>query len=173
MATSVSFTPDIYNVTWDGVSLAQATFGLKCPGSGSYAATAYRVFTGSGSYVYIEPSVVLGQAATEVSVPFRAGERYFSITSTGAVGYSAPNRPMTATAVGSTAVSVEFSSLSLSDASFSGGRDAVYAWNLKDTGSNKILVAGRLTVSALNPYRLPSQSTGVFITGTTMTSSEC
>lgn len=171
MATSVSFTPDICNVTWDGVSLAQATFGLKCPGSGSYAATAYRVFTGSGAYSYIQPATPT-LVARRMAVPFRAGELFFVINSTGVKSW-ASYRSMTATAVGSTAVSVEFSSLSLSDASFSGGLDTVYAWNLRDTGANKTLVAGRLTVSALNPYRLPSQSTGVFITGTTMTSSEC
>lgn len=170
MATSVSFTPDIYNVTWDAVSLAQVTFGLKCPGSGSYAATAYRVFTRSGSYA----------SPTEtVAVPFAAGDRYFTVAWSGATPSFAValDRSMTVTTVGGSGVRVTFSSLNLNytntQSGWDGTSDRAYAWNLKDTGANKILVAGRLTVSALNPYRLPSQSTGVFITGTTMTSSEC
>lgn len=168
MATSVSFTPDIYNVTWDGVSLAQATFGLKCPGSGSYAATAYLVFTRSGSKKYGTNS-----AGDDLLYSYKAGQRYFTISESTGQTYTPPDRSMTTTAVGSTAVRVTFSSLPLSENYLFDGGDGVYAWNLKDTGANKILVAGRLTVSALNPYRMPSQSTGVFITGTTMTSSEC
>lgn len=171
MATNVSFTPDIYNVTWDGTSPAEVTFGLKCGGSGSYSATAYRVFDRTGTY----QEVLNPNGTTAVpALPFRAGGRYFVAQTTGTSTYTqiyAADQTMTASAVGSTGVAVQFSSLGVTAI----GESAAYSWTLTDTGGEaaRILAAGKLLVTRPNAYRQSSQATNVFISGATMTSSEC
>lgn len=171
MATNVSFTPDVYNVTWDGTSPAEVTFGLKCGGSGSYSAVAHRVFDKNGSY----PEQLDPQGATEVpELPFRAGDRYFVVHTYNTGYYTrdyAPDQTMTASVVGSTGVSVRFSSLGFTTTEES----AAYSWVLTNSngGVDRLLAAGKLLVTRPNPYKQSSQSSNTFISGMTMTSAEC
>jgi hypothetical protein len=133
---SLSFRPARYDVEWDGVSEAKASFEMACGGTGvSYAAKAYRVFRESGS-IGCEGS---GQ------VEYVRGERYYNLTCPGNAKTFASDITLPTTVSGG-AVSVTFSAIT--------NTVHAYAWQLTATkgGATRIVVGGKLEAVGLNPY---------------------
>lgn len=153
---SFTFTPDPYNVTWDGVSCAEVTFGVNQAGSSnSYTAKAYQVFTESDSLTQDAGT------ANEYTYEWSRGDRFYLPTGSGTKLF-ATDKTMTATALGSTGVNVIVSSLPTATATIA------YAWSLANA-SGKLLVAGRIDVKPPQAYDTP-RSGLVFVTGATATS---
>lgn len=133
---SLSFRPARFNVEWDGVSEAKASFELACQGTGvSYSATAYRVFSESGAWLCEGSS----------PVEFERGDRYFDLGCPGNIKTPAADFALPATVSGGVATIV-FSSVP--------NTTLVYAWRLTATkgASSRVVIAGRLEAKEPNPY---------------------
>lgn len=133
---SLSFRPARYDVEWDGVSEAKASFEMACQGTGvSYSANAYRVFSESGS-IGCEG---LGQ------IPYLRGARYWDLSCPGNIKTFAADIALSATESGGV-VSVVFSGVTETE--------HVYAWQLTATKgtATRIVIGGKLEAVALNAY---------------------
>ena len=130
---TLSFRPARFNVDWDGVSQANATFALTCwDTAASYSAVAYRVFDA-------DKTETIG--GVEFSV--RRGERFYSRNpQTGSQTFATDVQLSVAAANG--AAQVTFSSLP----------GYAHAWYLQATksGVTRVLIAGLVRVVELNPY---------------------
>lgn len=133
---SLSFRPARYDVEWDGVSEAKASFELACQGNGvSYAAKAYRVFRDNGSLV----------CEGSGPVEYVRGERYYDLGCPGNIRNFSPDITLP-TAASGTSVSVTFSAIT--------STTHVYAWQLTATKgtATRIVIGGKLQAVGLNPY---------------------
>lgn len=133
---SLSFRPARYDVEWDGVSEAKASFALACQETGvSYAAKAYHVFEEDVSLVCGNNNPVEG---------FR-GERRFTLDCPANVRVFASDITLPSTVSGG-AVSITFSAITATT--------NVYAWQLTATKgtATRIVIAGKLQAVGLNPY---------------------
>ena len=133
---SLSFRPARYDVEWDGVSEAKASFELACQGTGvSYAAKAYRVFDEDGDIAcenYNAHEYVRGDRHWALSCPTNTKIFAGDIT--------------LPTTVSGGAVSIVFSAITATT--------HVYAWQLTATKgtATRIVVGGKLEAVSMNPY---------------------
>jgi len=135
---TLSFRPARFNVEWDGVSQAKATFALTCwDPAASYSAVAYQVFAADGA---IECSA---GGITVSPIEYKRGARHWTFNnSCGRVFASDVSLPMSAA---SGTATVTFSSLSTTEQ---------HAWQLRATksGVTRVLIAGLVRTVELNPY---------------------
>lgn len=146
----LSFSPAKWNVEWDGVSEAKASFGLVCQGTGvSYAAKAYRVFDDDGFV-----------RCANNNYSWQPGERYYDVVNceNNTLAY-ASDITLPAT-VSSGVATVVFSSVPITA--------YVYAWSLVATKgtATRIMITGRLEAKEQNPYA-GGGSTISFVSGVT------
>ena len=149
---SLSFKPARFDVEWDGVSEAKASFQLACQGTCvSYAAKAYRVFSEDGAWT-------CGVDQYTSVVPYSRGERFFTVNSSCVKTFSGDVN-LSATVSNGVATIV-----------FSGVPNTthVYAWQLTATkgASSRVVIAGKLEAKEPNPYA-PGASTISLVSGVT------
>ena len=134
---TLSFRPAKFDIDWDGVSDAKASFQLACPDTAaSYSAKAYAIFTESG-----EVGCNNGQSLSAWSI----GERYFTVAGNCARTY-ATDIALSAT-VSSGIATIVFSGVSPTT--------STYAWQLtatKGTAATRVVIAGKISPVGLNPY---------------------
>lgn len=138
------FGPAKFDVEWDGVSEAKATFELSCFSSAAtYEAIAYPVWTSSGIANFTTSSTTL----------YTMGTRQFSFDDNGFKLFE-PNALLAVTASSGTA-SVAFSTLTATH--------SVYAWQLRrfDGTATCVLVTGKLQAEAPNPYSRGNGVSGI------------
>lgn len=140
---SLSFRPARYDIEWDGVSEAKASFELACGGTGvSYAAKAYRVFPETGDNNCI--STNNSDAGNYVK-----GDRFWSwdlnALPNNCVKLFAGDITLPAT-VSSNVATIIFSSITATT--------HAYAWQLTATKgtATRVVAAGKLEAVGLNPY---------------------
>lgn len=129
---TLSFRPARFNVDWDGVSQAKATFALACwDTAASYSAVAYRVWESDGTE---------SCGGSEFSV--KKGSRYYTRNQL-CQKINASDVSLSLT-VSSGSASVTFSTLDTN----------THAWQLRATksGVTRVLVAGLVRTVELNPY---------------------
>lgn len=135
---TLSFRPAQFNVDWDGVSQAKATFALACwDTAATYSAIAYSVFTEDGA-------LACSAGGIQVSpVEYERGARYWTFNGSCQQVF-APDVSLSMSAANGTA-QVTFSSLSTT---------AQHAWQLRATkgGTTRVLIAGLVRTVGLNPY---------------------
>lgn len=132
---TLSFRPARFNVDWDGVSQAKATFALTCwDPAASYSAVAYRVFSADGSYL----------ACGGGQISYERGRRYFSYSFATCTSTTASDESLPLTVSNGTAV-VTFSVLAANQH---------HAWQLSATkgGVTRVLITGLVRTVELNPY---------------------
>lgn len=135
---TLSFRPARFNVDWDGVSQAKATFELTCwDTAATYSAIAYQVWPENGS---------LGCSSGGISVgpyEYERGERLWSFNGSCERVYASDVSLSMSSANGT--AQVTFSSLSTV---------AQHAWQLRATksGTTRVLIAGLVRTVELNPY---------------------
>ena len=133
---TLSFRPARFNVDWDGVSQAKATFALTCwDPAASYSAVAYRVWSEDGSL-----GCQNGGAGGQGN--YKRGDRHWSwVGQCQQVFASDVSLPMSA-ANGTATVT------------FSGLGTNPHAWQLRATksGVTRVLIAGLVRVVELNPF---------------------
>ena len=130
---TLSFRPARFNVEWDGVSQAKATFALTCwDPAASYSAVAYRVWPEDGA---------LG--CSGFPVEYERGTRHWTLNGSCQKVF-ASDVSLSMSAASGTA-QVTFSSLSTTEQ---------HAWQLRATkgGVTRVLIAGLVRTVELNPY---------------------
>lgn len=158
---TLSFVPQRFNVVWDGVSCAEASFNLSV--AGPYAATAYQVFDRSGEYANDETGESLES--------YRQGDRFFTLAHAGG-SYTVETRPTQSLTVSTTGqvATVVFSSLEPGDGLYLGdGRvdpNTYYSWMLRVV-SGPVLVAGRIDVKPHNAFVYTTPGSIKFASGYT------
>ena len=135
---TLSFRPARFNVDWDGVSHAKATFALTCwDPAASYSAIAYRVWEKDGV-------ISCSSGGIEYSpVEYERGTRHWDFNSS-CQKVLASDVSLSMSAANGTA-QVTFSSLSTT---------VQHAWQLRATKSGvaRVLIAGLVRTVELNPY---------------------
>lgn len=135
---TLSFRPARFNVDWDGVSQAKATFALTCwDPAASYSAIAYQVWDRDGE-------LGCSSGGIQVSpIEYERGERYWTFNGS-CQRVFASDTSLSMSAANGTA-QVTFSSLSTT---------AQHAWQLRATksGVTRVLIAGLVRTVELNPY---------------------
>ena len=133
---TLSFRPAKFDIDWDGVSDAKASFQLACPDTAaSYSSKAYAIFTESG-----EVGCNNGGSLSAWSI----GERYFTVAGNCARTY-ATDIALPAT-VSSGIATIVFSGVSPTT--------STYAWQLTATKgtATRVVIAGKISPAGLNPY---------------------
>lgn len=132
---SLSFRPAKFDVEWDGVSEAKASFELTCDdAAAAYSATAYRIWESDGSEV-----------CQQLEYQYSRGDRFYTRQADCVTKVFDPDISLPVTA-SSGLVTVLFSSVP--------NTTHVYAWSLKATksGATKLLVAGKIEAAEPDPY---------------------
>lgn len=135
---TLSFRPARFNVEWDGVSQAKATFELTCwDTAASYSAVAYRVWPEDGSLGCSSGGVTVN------AIEYERGARHWTFNGS-CQRVFASDESLSMSAANGTA-QVTFSSLSTT---------AQHAWQLRATksGVTRVLIAGLVRTVELNPY---------------------
>lgn len=150
----ITFAPQTFDVFWDGQSRAKATFGVECfSTAATYSAYAYQIFETT--------KIEVCALNTNTLFSISKGDRYsfFDPQTTACTRIFKPDIPLSTTAANGS-VSVLFSTLTLTS--------VVYAWKLVSQKQNdtEVLVTGRITPSAFNPYT-KTQPTNAIVSGIT------
>jgi len=150
--SSLSFRPATYNIAWDGVSKAQATFELACfSTAATYSAFAYPVFASKST-------VACGTGTNAVVYTQFKGERVFTL-GTACQILSKGNVQLPITAANSTAA-ILFSAVT-SNLEYS------HAWQLVATKSSgtQVLIGGRIDIQTFDPYERsrPTEAPATFV----------
>lgn len=139
---SLSFSAARYNVTWDGVSQAKASFELACHDTAaSYSAVSYPVFATSGE---------ISHGCGSNPVAFARGQRAFEITGCNGpvpVKSFSPDVSLPTT-VAASSISILFSAIT--NTNFT----STHAWKLTATksGVTRVLLAGQLLIKPFSPF---------------------
>ena len=134
---TLSFRPARFNVEWDGVSQAKATFALTCwDPAASYSAIAYRVWPEDGA-------IGCQAGGAGGTGEYKRGDRHWSWVGQCQQVF-ASDVSLSMSAANGTA-SVTFSGLASAQH---------HAWQLRATkgGVTRVLIAGLVRTVELNPY---------------------
>lgn len=134
---TLSFRPATFNVEWDGVSEAKATFGLECwDTAATYSAVAYPVWESDG--------VEVCNSNTATEHQYTRGQRHFSLNNS-CQKVDAPNVTLPVTASNAVAT-IRFSAIT--------SYFNAYAWSLTATKGTvtRVVIAGRISQIDQNPY---------------------
>lgn len=149
---TLSFRPATFNVEWDGVSDAKATFDLECWDAGaSYSAVAYPVWSDSG--------VEVCSNNTASKYTHTRGQRLFYIN--GAcqqIDFPSVTLPVTAA---NSLATIRFSAIT--------SVSYAHAWRLTATKgtATRVVIEGRVTPYSQNPYANSGGSTVSLVSGVT------
>lgn len=135
---TLSFRPATFNVDWDGVSDAKATFELACwDTAASYSAVAYPVYSSSG-----EEQCTVG--GTTSQYPYVRGQRVFAFGAA-CLQVELPAVTLPVTAANALAT-IRFSVIT--------SVSYAHAWRLTATKgtATRVIIDGRVTPFAQNPY---------------------
>lgn len=135
---TLSFRPATFNVDWDGVSDAKATFELACwDTAATYSAVAYPVFRSSGEL----ECTYAGQTS---QYPYALGQRVFALNGL-CQPVPLPEVTLPLTAANALAT-IRFSAIT--------SVSYAHAWRLTATKgtSARVIIEGRVTPFEQNPY---------------------
>lgn len=133
---TLSFRPATFNVDWDGVSEAKATFELACwDAAATYSAVAYPVWSSAG--------VAVCDSNTATEYQYTRGQRLFYLDDCQKIDFGNVTLPVTAANATAT---IRFSAIT--------SVSYAHAWRLTATKgtSTRVIIEGRVTPFAQNPY---------------------